>query len=248
MLDIDSWWLTIGAIFHVGIALSIASFWLANDVLLERFSTALDSLNMVVWKSDSKGELTEVVGHVAMFSGIAPEDIVGQNLIEFVSPDSVDWVLDELTSQGKGGAISGVHNILHADGPRAARSSFQTVNTRSGVEIRGVTVDISSDWSAGEAQRRNASIVEHMRDGLIIVAFDKESSTVRIDKVNPTAQALLEVEDRAGWGNPRRRRTQCGQSYSEPVSYRAKQSPSRRQMGVRNHQLGATAMDPSSHL
>lgn len=199
ILGIDSWWLTIGAMTHIGAAMSVAAFFVSNDVLLEQFSTALDSLKMVVWKSDADGVLTEVVGHVDIFSGIAPADLVGQNLMEFVSPDSVDWLIGEIVEAKEEIAISGVHNILHADGPRAARSSFQAVDTRHGKEIRGVTIDISSDWTAGEAQRRNASIVEHMRDGLIIVALDQDTNSVRIDKVNDAAQQLLGVEDSPSW-------------------------------------------------
>ncbi|NNF53535.1 MAG: diguanylate cyclase [Acidimicrobiales bacterium] len=200
-------------------SVSVTALWSASELPLNAFARSLESVRALVWHANLDGTVSEVIGPVSWLVGVSGEELVGTK-IEDVLPAEMrsDWEhqLEELHSIGY---TSFVHE-LNTKSARTVRTSMRLV--RVGDEepqIHGVTVDISNDWLDGEAQRRQASVVKHMTDGLLIVRSDNRPDPV-VDQINEPAAAMLGLPETVSWDELERKHAQLSERIAAVLANR----------------------------
>lgn len=193
------YWLLGCVLFAVCTAsISVTAMWSASEQPLNAVGESLDSVRAMVWQAEETGEVTEIVGPVEFITGLTPTGIIGRPFTVFLGAKDFEFLGEWSRELTETGSVSCVHSIgLRADA--AVRSSLRLVKTKTGkTEIHGVTVDISKAWAKGEEQRRQASVIQHMRDGLIILGSDPDG-TIRVDRLNVPATRILGLSEFASW-------------------------------------------------
>ena len=214
-------WLTSFAIFlGLSASVSVTALWSASELPLNSFARSLQSVRALVWQADLHGTVSEVIGPVSWLVGVSGEELVGTKIEDILPADMrSDWEiqLEELQSIGY---TSFVHE-LNVQSPRTVRTSMRLIRIGDEApQIHGVTVDISSDWLDGEAQRRHASVVRHMTDGLMIVRTDGEAALPVVDRINKPAAELLGLPTTVQWEEMVQTHTQLGERIAAVLANR----------------------------
>ncbi len=190
---VDYWpVVTAGAAFEVA-AVSVTALWAtsARTVGLKQMSESLDSMSVVMWEADDDGVVTDIAGRVEEMFGMTPTEAIGRHVSDgFDDPGDLDRWRAAATERVEGESISFVHGLVSGDG-RAARTTVRASGVAGERRWRGVTTDISDQWATGGQQRRLASIVDHMSDGLLLI--DVRSSTPSIVRINERGRQLLDA-------------------------------------------------------
>jgi diguanylate cyclase (GGDEF)-like protein len=200
-VDVDNLVVAV-ALFALGTAsISVTALWSTTERPLSALGESLDSLGTLVWQTDLESRLTEVAGPVLAITGLQPSEIIGRSLADFVGeeePRVQKWA-DEMFATG---SASFVHR-LHVASPRTLRTTVRLVtgsgNGNGNTHIHGVSVDITDGWREGETQRRFATIVDHMRDGLILLEAKSQDTEPTISTSNRASSAILRTSGTLTW-------------------------------------------------
>ncbi len=192
--NVDLWWLGVTGFVILGAGLTVNALW-PNIGSLSEVALALNALRVIVWEADADGTVTQAVGHVETLVGITPSQLVGRNLLDIVGTEAAAEVADHGRQLFRTGSTSMVHKLPGSNSPHMVRSSVQRRAGGRDAPLHGVTVDISEDWVAGETKRRHASIIEHMRDGLLVIGRNRED--LILETVNEAGIELLGLDPQA---------------------------------------------------
>ncbi len=179
------------------IVMSMTAFLMitAQSDGLRHLGESLRSLSIVIWQADDQGRVTRVSGKTEEFLGASASELVGTNVFAMLADESDrrEWKkASEKMIDGKSSSF--VHKVNGTDGIHTVRTTLQRNRIGKTVTWQGVGIDITDQWQKGLHQRRNASIVDHMSDGLIIVNA-KRGGSQRPSTINARAHTILGIGD-----------------------------------------------------
>jgi PAS domain S-box-containing protein len=117
-----------------------------------RYRSLIDNVRGVIFEVDAAGTVTYISEPVERLTGYRPAEVMGHNLAEYIHPDDLGWLLENLRETLAGNLNLAEYRVIGKDGVvRWVQSYSNVVGPAAG--LMGILVDVTEAKLAAEKDR-----------------------------------------------------------------------------------------------
>ncbi len=170
--------------------------------LKEFIDSHIENLNDVLFSVDLKGNFTYISPSIYNITGYEPEEVLGTPFMNYVHPDDLTGLLEEIDLTLKGIHHPFMFRIISKDGNHiyVHTSSRGIIKNGKIVGLNGIMVNIEKLKQVEFELKREKEMAHTYLDiaGVMIIAIDKENTVTLANKM---ACSILEYEENELLGN-----------------------------------------------